>query len=1493
MATPTGWVPEVPGKADLVARSLRSMPLFDNIEDDILADMGERAKLQKLRHGTEVDLSPGSPLVIVIEGPLQVCVGRGPATVLGPGDALNGIGMLSLASEAEDLQPFNMELAGSSPGGDDSNIMGGQKVVLSSVASSPTSPMTVSGGRVRDLSKATDGSAVVKLLCSNATSTFGEGTKITNTIRFMVQAGDGVSTGETTIATLPYATIQRALQEDLDQLETFRNNVKEATATWKLLLSCMIFPAMPLEVAWAMAMVAQRQVIDEDLTFVTEGDISETAQSLIFLEEGQAVVEKLIGQTGKAEKRICGSLQAGAVLGDVCLVGVRVARPASARAETTVKIVRLLKSNLLLLLRRFPGLMSCLKIKLRETALLLQPGLPARRLVLDMTQVLSRFSAECIRTAGNACERRLFHCGDVIRAEGSADSTLSIIEFGMCSVEVTGKGLVALSELGTCFGERTFLGLASVSSATIRVASPLAMVLMLSRATFENVLQHFPQDARLFENTTELASLPRGSNASKLSVLQSCGTNFCDEIEKGLTMRCYMPGQTICVEGGNDAGSMYVIKGGRVGIEICGRMVKELVAGAAFGELAMLGLVRRRTCTVRAVTVCFLFEIPRITFLAALDKSPEERPHFERMTAHFVSKERNSTAWPMFDGASVGFSCSLNRYAEVHITPAGFWASSKSDALPTDVAVIVVQGTIKVLDEEDNVIGMLHEGDCINEALLVDLPARAVEFMPMDTCEVQILSRSGFRKILAENTEKDAAWARQQVRGEMLLKAEARRGIERGTSDVLCLSALFRTMPQEARDFLRRRLEARIYKAGACLTKAGDRGDSAFLLVEGQAFVEDDALGQKWYRMSAGTVVGEPVLLGLTNTYSTTVRTEALCLVQVMKRSDFVEGLNEFPAASILLKPLEKLQKQTRTLEEWILNSSLLSQAGMDFFSAACKHVDEVFFAPLEVMLKGCEECHLGECPIYVILAGEATVENEYGISLCSLKNGSICGEGAGLGLAKVRTMTVRAWKGGITHCARLHGMSLKKAIESYPSKFQTLVHIFERRQRDNQEFRIQREQYYSKMVIPSLRETPVMAEVSLEVLTNIVMPLVVQDYKPGENIVLAGEAVDCMHVLAEGEAEVLSQLGHVGRLTRGAVFGEPVLLGLLTTSSATVRAVRTCSVLAVPVSVVKDALAMPGAEKDQRAIERLVEERQGQVEAGMPFCAMQLHGISTSDVCVRISAMLAEKMTHPAGDSWEPLADYSPAGVHLTVIVRGRVNLMMNLVDVPAMTLTAGCILPEDVASKYGANVVAGPGGVEAYRIRMVDFLAASHSLPSNTKWLYHFKMQYQEAIKATREKLANARGVVTSKVNMMRLMDSEHSKINLRSKPGWSDDLISKQPMQRRASEIMAAAGGVGGKLWNISQSNQPPWVTQDRRRSAGGRSKSCSKLLSISSAAAPTISSLEGKERGVVMASFLKSGLVRRKAELLSRQVTPEQMQSDKPQYRFNKRALSAVM
>ena len=58
----------------------------------------------------------------------------------------------------------------------------------------------------------------------------------------------------------------------------------------------------------------------------------------------------------------------------------------------------------------------------------------------------------------------------------------------------------------------------------------------------------------------------------------------------------------------------------------------------------MMGIVRRRGATVRAVTLCQMLEVPRAAFLAALDMNPEGRQHFEKLTAECSATE-TSARW--------------------------------------------------------------------------------------------------------------------------------------------------------------------------------------------------------------------------------------------------------------------------------------------------------------------------------------------------------------------------------------------------------------------------------------------------------------------------------------------------------------------------------------------------------------------------------------------------------------------------------------------------------------------------------------------------------------------------------------------------------------------------------------------------------------------------------------------------------------------------------
>jgi len=1392
---------------NVLRTTLSNLPLFSGCEEKLLIELSRRGQIKEIQKSEELELGDGAPLFVVINGSMQVCVGCGPKSHVGPGAVLNQVGMLGLNQTAEVYRPVHSKVSNLGGGKADLGSRSSPKAQQmennnNSGGGASSSSSQVQNGQKKDLAQGTDKVRCIHNLCPHAPAQLTAdncGQKLAGWLRLTVAAAgsknapaalDTTCVDGATIGVFDPELIKEVLGADYQ----YKVNFERLVGLWVVILRSFVFPGVPPEVAWSIAEKSVRVDTGATDRLTVEGEVGEAADSIIVIDHGEATVEKLVADDGKAICGVAGDLGPGAIIGDVCFIGIKVPRAASVRAKTAMSSVRIPCREIINVMSLFPGMIACMKGRLRDTALLLQPSLPQRTDALATMRIFSKCGFDFVKEVAGSAERRLFHCGDVVIREGSTEGNLFVIEFGQCSVIKAGVGLLDMACIGTCIGERTFLGLSNSAGASICAATPLALILTISQTMFKNIVMRYPQEDHQIKTGLAKGGNARGGDVAKLKVLQHCGAQFISSVEGGIETRCYMPGQTICVQGAADAGSMFVVKGGRAAVEVKGKVVNEMGPGVAFGELAMLGLVRRRTSTVRAATLCFMFEIPRAAFLAALDQNPEEREHFERLAAkHSVSE--TSVTWPIFEGAEDRLLYQVNHFAERRIAPAGAWTSRKGEPLERCCAVMVMQGTIQLLNDAGEEIEEICEGHCFNEQMLIGLPNKLGNLVPKTTVEVQIMTMEAFEKIM-EDFQDDKEWVQQNVVEEIVRKAERKLGF-RQENDVLRFSALFRSVPDSFTSIVRKQLEARLYMPGEVITEEGKEGDCMYLLVDGKAYVDAGEDG-KWFDLAPGACFGEALAFGVASRYPTTVRTSSLCSVRALPRKGLQDAMREnpeMPGIKDLKLIFEALQKEKdHKLEDVVRGDSLLSKAGDEFVSMSCRYADDAFFAPGEEIVSRIEPCKLGLSPIYVLLSGQAEVENEFGIVLGSLTVGDICGEGGGLGISNFRNMTVRAWKGGLTYFARLHGMSIKTAVDAFPQRYKQLVATFEHRRMANLDFTQSRRLWLEKAVVPALAACPIFSNFPKEVLCNIAMPLVVTTYAAGEIIREAGESVDSMLVLVEGKIEASTKAGIVGRLSDGATVGEVSVLGLFAVCMVNLRALRQCHVLSIPSLLIRDVLKRPGAESARKCYTQITERRHEQVAGGLPFSSLSLD-ISHDDIAARIIALHAERMDLAPGGSWLPRSDSGPNGPHFTIIVKGRASIVLGgrfENGPPVMNLLPSSLLPEGLTSKYGARVEAVTH-LEAYRVRMCDFLLAEHTAPLSTRWIGQFKKMYTAAKDHMDTRLGSARGVA----------DSKESHMNTH-KRGWASSADD------RRNEAMMRPGNSAVSL--------PALVSTGRSMSAG---------------------------------------------------------------------------
>ncbi|CEM05198.1 unnamed protein product [Vitrella brassicaformis CCMP3155] len=127
---------------------------------------------------------------------------------------------------------------------------------------------------------------------------------------------------------------------------------------------------------------------------------------------------------------------------------------------------------------------------------------------------------------------------------------------------------------------------------------------------------------------TEVTNYINRDILSNIPFLQGCNPYFTASFISFLQPRFYSPGEVIIKEG-TYGRSMFILNKGLVEVTVKSQRVARLEDGSVFGEIALLGIVNKRTATIRTLTCCDMRVISRTAFNRLLAQYPDERKKFE------------------------------------------------------------------------------------------------------------------------------------------------------------------------------------------------------------------------------------------------------------------------------------------------------------------------------------------------------------------------------------------------------------------------------------------------------------------------------------------------------------------------------------------------------------------------------------------------------------------------------------------------------------------------------------------------------------------------------------------------------------------------------------------------------------------------------------------------------------------------------------------------
>eukprot|EP00928_Gymnodinium_smaydae_P023794 TRINITY_DN19491_c0_g2_i1.p1 TRINITY_DN19491_c0_g2~~TRINITY_DN19491_c0_g2_i1.p1 ORF type:complete len:1544 (-),score=322.90 TRINITY_DN19491_c0_g2_i1:163-4794(-) len=1355
--------------------------IFRNVPHSIITEVIDAAPRQRLGPGEVLELKKNGPLLAIDKGAVTVCVADGPAVVLGPGTCFNFVGMLGLAEEAEAFEPAPKR-PNRKPEKLAQDIQARRRSCYESVSvvHKDSGPQSVFAERKRThgstesraLQAQADDLACFFSLCPGAIGhgagrerSVSDSNGRSGWLSFNVcgalpgvlpniggKPEAYVEGGAELVAVTLDSVLGRFVgcEDDpvmAEQASKFKANLESQSDVWRLILSRAgpAFPAVPPEILWALSEGSYRTVVEPGELIAEEGDTSEYSEALILIAEGDATVEKAVGGlcTEPTRRHCVGRLGPGAMIGDLTLLGTRIPRAASVKAKTEVEITVMPKQALMDLLLRFPGMLHNLSDQLREAATAMQIRLPIRADIISNLRLFSSAESNFVSELASGGERRAYHAGHIVRRQGSTEGRFFAIEYGSVVLEVEGVGRVRELTGGCCFGDPTSLGCPEID-ATVRVSTPLALILSVSKGAMQAAFKRNPFETSKFSPNAPMPSernVPR--YLAPLEIFSTEDTSFHEFFQSHVTNRCFLPGMTIILEGNHDAASMFFLRGGSVAVEEAGVRLGDLSIGDTFGELSLVGCVRQRQVTIRALTFSFLLELPRPAFMAALEQFPVERHRIEEVASKGV--EDSGRLQHILPGAPQRFLFRLNLYAGMN------WYEPGSLALSTpemkDKAMLIMNGKAALVDAQGNQVEVLHETHSWNVECLLNIETddvRNYKLVPIDHCEVLRISRDSWEQNLAEFEDESGSIKACAVRAMCSKIARRHLNLDLSSPELVRCSALFKQVSDECAVRLGSKLEPVVFKPGEEILTEGRRGECLYIMMDGTSML----LGANWKTPYGPLkVFGEAEALGISQAYSFTVIASTLCVAMVLSRKSLLEVLEDFPADMPIFE--HSFREARKYYSETTLDKvrRVLKKRGNyikpDFVTQLCRQAEHVFVEPGGTLVDRGEPCKSGVTPMFLLLSGVGKMEGDLKVEVGDVHAGDFCGEGGALGLSETRMLTVRAHGPGLMHCMSVCAAALDDAMKMHGEVREEFEERFFARMEETAEFNHQREQWVWEQVVPVLAGTTLFAKLAPAFLFSVAAPLNEKVFRRGETLVEAGAAWDAMLIVLKGEAKVLAKSGEeVGQLKAGAGFFEANALGLIDVSTATIVASTKLHVLHVTAWTLRRAMHLAEHAVERAALEGLVEKRLEQADALKPLSILAIK-VPEGDRTAHIIALQAEEIALDEGEYWDPLPANDPSGQRIGMCVEGRAVFQAVNGNRPiAARLNVGMVFTEGLIHKWGVNVRAVTRCV-CYRIKTMDYALAVATGDVGRAWGTSFQMRQKDCYNKLIDRLHAVHGV------------------------------------------------------------------------------------------------------------------------------------------------------
>lgn len=359
---------------------------------------------------------------------------------------------------------------------------------------------------------------------------------------------------------------------------------------------------------------------------------------------------------------------------------------------------------------------------------------------------------------------------------------------------------------------------------------------------------------------------------------------------------------------------------------------------------------------------------------------------------------------------------------------------------------------------------------------------------------------------------------------------------------------MFESCSAEFTRVIRGLMVQKVYCRDEIVMQEGDTGDEMYVLCVGKCSVFRGYNTEPLSHLHPGSCFGGLAVLNITRRRTATIKADCVCDLRALTRPALLEALSQYPGDKEKVREMVEAHSQSRQATASALQRAGASEGGFSsqFLNILLDNMHEQPFLPKQVILEEGKESILT-----ILLHGMIEVEVS-GVHIANVVAPAIFGERGLLEPGSFSSATVRSCT--VAECMILPPTSAAVPIvrARLPADIVRLERMLEKK------MALTRTQLASTDDMASAAEQQdkgLFGACSAEFLAKLGNYFERRVYVPDQKIIVEGEEPRYGVMIHQGTALVESQGVLIAECGPGEFLGEVAILGLSTTSSATVRA--------------------------------------------------------------------------------------------------------------------------------------------------------------------------------------------------------------------------------------------------------------------------------------------------------------------------------------------------